>query len=233
MIMIPIIIIYIYSDTILIGLKQDPEIAVISRRYCCILIPGIWAQSMFDATRKFMSAQLETLIPLYIQAGTLVIHLIICWLFVVKFGWRETGAALATDITYILNMIIIDLCCYFLEKYKDTWTYPDMRVFDNLCNYIKVGIPGACMLCFEWWCFELLAIFSGLMSVEALAAEVIIVNIVTFIFMIPLGISYSASSLTGVFLGLEFIPQAKKFSRLTILFNSVITLIVIIILKSC
>jgi MATE family multidrug resistance protein len=62
------------------------------------------------------------------------------------------------------------------------------------------------MLCFEWWCFELLAIFSGLMSVEALAAEVIIVNIVTFIFMIPLGISYSASSLTGVFVGLEFIP---------------------------
>ena len=57
------------------------------------------------------------------------------------------------------------------------------------------------MLCFEWWVFELLAIFSGLMSVEALAAEVVIVNIVTFIFMVPLGTSYAASALTGVFLG--------------------------------
>ena len=57
------------------------------------------------------------------------------------------------------------------------------------------------MLCFEWWCFELLAIFSGLISVEALAAEVVIVNIVTFIFMIPLGTSYSASAFTRIFLG--------------------------------
>jgi len=146
------------------------------------------------------------MIPLYIQAATLVIHLIICWLFVVKLGMREWGAALATDITYILNMLIIDSICYFTPRFKESWILPDKRVFDNLCQYITVGIPGACMLCFEWWCFELLAIFSGLMSVEALAAEVIIVNIVTFIFMIPLGISYSASSLTGVFTGLGFIP---------------------------
>ena len=71
------------------------------------------------------------------------------------------------------------------------------------------------------------------MSVQALAAEVIIVNFVSFIFMIPLGISYSASSLTGVFLGLEFIPQAKRFARLTILFDILLTIIVIIVLKTC
>ena len=88
------------------------------------------------------------------------------------------------------------------------------------------------MLCFEWWCFELLAIFSGLMSVEALAAEVIIVNIVTLIFMIPLGISISASSLTGVFVGLGFIDQAKRFARLTLVFDMIITAIVIIIVKT-
>lgn len=146
---------------------------------------------------------------------------------------RDVGAALATDITYILNMIIIDIVCWRSERYKDTWSLPDRRLFSNMCHYIKVGIPGACMLCFEWWCFELLAIFSGLMSVQALAAEVIIVNFVSFIFMIPLGISYSASSLTGVFLGLEFIPQAKRFARLTIVFDILLTIIVIIILKTC
>ena len=57
------------------------------------------------------------------------------------------------------------------------------------------------MLCFEWWVFELLAIFSGLMSVEALAAEVIVVNIVTLVFMVPLGTAYAASAFTGYFLG--------------------------------
>jgi len=154
-----------------------------------------------------------------------------CWLFIVHLGLRANGAIIATNITYILNMIIIDACCYFMPKFKRAWTVPDLRVFDNMWEYFKVGFPGACMLCFEWWCFELLAIFSGLMSVEALAAEVIIVNIVSFIFMIPLGISYAASSLTGVFLGLEMIPEAKKFSRLTILFNVIVTIIVIALFK--
>ena len=89
------------------------------------------------------------------------------------------------------------------------------------------------MLCFEWWCFELLAIFSGLMSVEALAAEVIIVNLVSLIFMVPLGTAYAASAFTGVFLGRQKINQAKKYARLTILFNIIITLVILIILWTC
>lgn len=56
-IMIPLIIIFSLSDKILIAIDQDPEIATISKRYCCILIPGVWAMSLFDATRKFLSAQ--------------------------------------------------------------------------------------------------------------------------------------------------------------------------------
>ena len=65
------------------------------------------------------------------------------------------------------------------------------------------------MLCFEWWAFELLAIFTGLLGVNELAAEVVIINMVSFIFMLPLGISYSASALTGNYLGEGKIDLAK------------------------
>jgi MATE family multidrug resistance protein len=116
-------------------------------------------------------------------------------------GMREGGAALATNITYIANMIICDIWCYSSKDIRKSMVKPSWDACNDMCLYIKVAIPGACMLCFEWWVFELLAIFSGLMSVEALAAEVVIVNIVTFIFMVPLGTSYAASALTGVFLG--------------------------------
>ena len=231
LVMIPIIIIYLLSDKILIGLDQDPVISKIAKRYCCIMIPGIWAQSMFDATRKFLSAQFEIQVNLYVQLVTLVIHLIICWLFVVKFGWGDWGAALATDITYICNMIGIDAYCYFSPRIQRTHQFfPDKRAFRNLCDYLKIGIPGACMLCFEWWVFELLAIFSGLMSVEALAAEVIIVNLVTLIFMVPLGTAYAASAFTGYFLGQQKIDKAKKYSRLTLVFVVLVTIVILVIL---
>jgi Na+-driven multidrug efflux pump len=109
---------------------------------------------------------------------------------------------MATNITYILNMVIIDIICNYKAELKKTHQgLPDRRSFQNICAYLAIGIPGACMLCFEWWCFELLAIFSGLMSVEALAAEVIVVNIVTLIFMVPLGTGYAASAFTGFYIG--------------------------------
>lgn len=66
MVMLPIVVIYYFSDKILIALNQDAEIAYIARRYCCTLIPGIWAQAMFDATRKFMSAQFEMRAATYV-----------------------------------------------------------------------------------------------------------------------------------------------------------------------
>ena len=118
--MIPIVIIYLLSDKILIALDQDPEISIIAKRYCCILIPGIWAQSMFDATRKFLSAQFEIEIPLYVQFFTLVLHFLWCYLFITVMGGREVGAAMATNITYILNMIIVDVVCVRKESLKKT-----------------------------------------------------------------------------------------------------------------
>jgi multidrug resistance protein, MATE family len=77
----------------------------------------------------------------------------------------------------------------------------DWRVVRDLGSYLRIGVNGMLMLCFEWWAFELLAIFSGLLGVESLAAEVVIINMVTFIFMLPLGISYAASALVGNYLG--------------------------------
>ena len=58
-----------------------------------------------------MSAQFESTIPLYVQLVTLVLHFFWCWLFVIKMGGREVGAAMATNITYILNFIIIEIAC--------------------------------------------------------------------------------------------------------------------------
>lgn len=77
----------------------------------------------------------------------------------------------------------------------------DSSCYTDLVSYLKIGVMGMLMLCFEWWAFELLAIFTGLIGVNELAAEVVIINMVTFIFMLPLGISYAASALTGNFLG--------------------------------
>jgi MATE family multidrug resistance protein len=122
----------------------------------------------FDATKKFLSAQLKTKIPVIVQVVTTALHFGWCHLFIKQLGLNEVGAAIATNITYILNMIIADAWIRILSngEYKDMVFWYDKSVYRELVKYLRIGVSGMLMLCFEWWAFELLAIFTGLLGVD-------------------------------------------------------------------
>jgi MATE family multidrug resistance protein len=155
-----------------------------------------------------------------------------CYIFISKLGLREYGAAIATNITFILNLIICDIWIKLeKKKYGKQWFAFNSDSFKDLGGFLQVGIPGALMLCFEWWAFELLALFSGYMGTEYIASEVIVINITSFMFMIPLGVSYSAASLIGLYLGEKKVHLSKRFAYLTMIFNLIIVGIICILLS--
>ena len=148
---------------------------------------------MFDANKKFLSAQFEICIPVYIQLFTLILHALLCYHFIVVHNGREYGAAMASNITYILNMVIIDIICSYKSSLKRTHGgLPDRRSFKNICTNLSVGIPEACIACFEWQYFILMAIFSGLNGTDSLAANVILVNLTSLVFVVSFGTGYAA-----------------------------------------
>lgn len=114
-----------------------------------------------------MSSQLKNSIPVWTQLLTTVLHLIWCRVFIQGYEMREVGAAIATNITYILNMVIADGVIRYQKNtlFKDMVFFYDSSVFHGCANYLKIGIPGMLMLCFEWWAFELLALFTGTLGV--------------------------------------------------------------------
>jgi MATE family multidrug resistance protein len=75
-------------------------------------------------------------------------------------------------------------------------------------EFLRLGIPGTLMQCAEWWAFELLAIFAGIMGTHQLAAQVAVINIIGLIYMIPLGIQFAAAALVGEQFGANNAKQA-------------------------
>ena len=51
--LLPVIFIFWNAETILLKLGQDPAISKIACNYLRMVIPGVWSQIMFDATRKY------------------------------------------------------------------------------------------------------------------------------------------------------------------------------------
>mmetsp|Transcript_40700 Transcript_40700/g.62113 ORF Transcript_40700/g.62113 Transcript_40700/m.62113 type:complete len:483 (+) Transcript_40700:431-1879(+) len=231
LVMIPMAIIFIFSDNILIAIKQDAQVSTIANHYVTLLIPGVWAMGQFDATKKFLSSQYKNSIPVWVQLCTTLMHLGWCQLFIVRLEMNEYGAAIATNITYLLNMLISDILIRLMARstFQDMVFWYDRSVYEDVGTFLRIGVPGMLMLCFEWWAFELLAIFTGLLGVDQLAAEVVIINMVSFIFMLPLGISYSASALTGNYLGEGKIDLAKRFATLAVVFDAILTTIIVIL----
>ena len=95
------------------------------------MIPGVWAMGQFDSTKKFLSSQYKNSIPVWTQLFTTILHFGWCYLFISKWDLKERGAAAATNITYILNMLIADTWIRMKKNtdFKDMVFFYDGTVF--------------------------------------------------------------------------------------------------------
>ena len=70
------------------------------------------------------------------------------------------------------------------------------------------------MICSEWWSFEIVAVLSGIIGVQALAANTIFIQVLATIFMVPLGIQEATCCIIGNCIGANNVPLAKRFFKL-------------------
>lgn len=114
------------------------------------------------------------------------------------------GASMALNITYTANFLLQEIYVRLILR-EDLAPY-SAKLFrseslEGWLAFLKLGVPGTLMQCFEWWVFEILAIFAGLLGTVQLAAHVAVINVCAFVFMIPLGIQFTASGLVGASIG--------------------------------
>ena len=76
------------------------------------------------------------MIPVWIQAITTVLHFGWCELFIKKMQMEVVGAAICMNITYILNMIVIDVYITVSKTCKDTWIVFNKEAFRGYWEYL-------------------------------------------------------------------------------------------------
>jgi Na+-driven multidrug efflux pump len=58
------------------------------------------------------------------------------------------------------------------------------------------------MICFEWWALEMIILFSGLLGVDQLDSNIILISVSQLKFMVSIGISEALLTL-GNFIGVN------------------------------
>jgi MATE family multidrug resistance protein len=100
-----------------------------------------------------------------------------------------TGVSIAMLITYLTLCVIINVYASRQTDIKDAWFIPNADTFKNIWPYLKLALPGTLMICLEWWTFEAMTLMAGYISVDVTAAEILLLNLCSLLFMIPQGIS--------------------------------------------
>ncbi|KAI5390060.1 Protein DETOXIFICATION 40, variant 2 [Lathyrus oleraceus] len=220
--------IYIFSKPLLIFLGESPEIASAASLFVYGLIPQIFAYAVNFPIQKFLQAQSIVAPSAYISAGTLVIHVILSYVAVYKFGLGLLGASLVLSFSWWIIVIAQFVYIVKSEKCKHTWKGFSFQAFSGLPEFFKLSASSAVMLCLETWYFQILVLLAGLLPNPELALDSLSIcaTVSGWTFMISVGFNAAASVRVSNELGAGN-PKSASFSVLVV---TVISFIICVIL---
>uniref|UniRef100_A0A0E0L5G7 Protein DETOXIFICATION n=1 Tax=Oryza punctata TaxID=4537 RepID=A0A0E0L5G7_ORYPU len=170
---IPISLLWVFIGKLLTLIGQDPVISHEAGRYIVWLIPGLFAYAVCQPLTKFLQSQSLIFPMLWSSIATLLLHIPLSWLLVFKTRMGFTGAALAISISYWLNTFMLAAYIRFSCSCKATRSPPTIEAFRGVGLFLRIALPSALMLCFEWWSFEILVLLSGLLPNPELESSVL------------------------------------------------------------
>ncbi|QRW23429.1 MATE efflux family protein [Rhizoctonia solani] len=165
---IPILCVWHSAESILLVLRQEPEIARLAGIYLKWLSIGLPAY--FQCCH---SAQGLMHVPSLIIGIIAPINALLNWILVwgpqpIRLGF--VGAPLATAISF--NLIAVCSVAYGLLYTPGTAWHPiGRRSFRSLGTLVQLGLAGTGQIASEWWSWELVGLAASQLGPVALAAQ--------------------------------------------------------------
>ena len=76
--------------------------------------------------------------------------------------------------------------------HKECWGGWTMECLDGWGEYLRLAIPGMCMICLEWWAFEIGMVTTGLLGKDYLAANTLCLNFGAYSYLILSGVQIAS-----------------------------------------
>ncbi|KAK3004058.1 hypothetical protein RJ639_019310 [Escallonia herrerae] len=187
---IPLAFIWFYTTNILIFLGQDRDISIEAGIFIRWMIPSLFAYALLQCLNRFLQTQ-NIVIPMMVSSGiTALLHIVVCWMVVFRFGVGSIGAALANTISNWVNVLLLAIYIKFSPACMETWTGFSKEALHDVLSFLKLAIPSAIMICLEYWSFEMVVLFSGLLPNPKLETSVLSISLNTcwMVYMISVGL---------------------------------------------
>src|SRR6476469_8929846 len=235
---LPIMAFPLYGEPILVMLGQAPATARLAQQYLFGLAWGVTPALAFRAIRGFMGAVNRPEPGLWITLAAIPANAVLVYLLIHgALGlprWELFGAGIATP-PINFGMFLAGL--WFAHRRRPFRKY---QVLGNIWRIdwllmrqlIVIGAPISVAFLMEYGMFAAAALLMGLISITALAAHQIALQVTAILFMVPFGIGMAATVRVGHAVGRNDPAAVKRAgfvaTLLGIVLVSALTLTVIV-----
>lgn len=217
-------------NPILDRMNLPETVREVAYEYLIGLSFGIIPLFVFNVLRSFIYALGKTRVVMVILLCSLPINFFLNYVFIFgRFGFPElggAGAGYATSITFWLIAGMTALIIKTQHPFSEYASFSNFKSFSlaKSMEILKIGVPMGLSIFFETSMFAVVTFLISKFNITTIAAYQTALNIVAFLYMIPMSISMAQTVLVGFEVGAGRYKDAKSYSWLGIYLSIIIAL---------
>jgi len=189
------------TETIVVLLGQDKDVAYYTGRVVLFFMPGLLANFIFQILAKYLQNQ-DIVFPVVVAGiAANTVNAISHYIFLNVLNFGVEGAAISQAISQWVNMLCVVGYILVSKVYVSTWSGWSKEAFKEWGEFIYYGVPGFLMIFLDFACFEAGIFMAGTIGKVELASMAIGHQVVSLVYMLPLGAAIACSIRIGQKLG--------------------------------
>lgn len=162
--------IYLFTTPVLKLLGQPDDIAELSGTVAVWVIPLHFAFAFSFPLQRFLQCQLKNTVVAVAAVVSLVIHLLVSWLFVGGLKLGAVGTMATINVSWWANVIV--MFTYSVGGGCPlTWTGFSGEALAGLWEFLKLSASSGVMLCLENWYYRILILMTGNLENAKIAVD--------------------------------------------------------------
>lgn len=157
----------------------------------------------------------ESRIALAMTVTANLVNIGLNYLFILRFGWAAEGAGLATMASQYA-MLVVALALYYRRRHGADWNWSSILDRGGFRAMFGLQVDILVRTLFLVSSFAVFTDFSARMGVAVLAANTLLLRILTFAAFFIDGAAFAVESLAGIFLGAGQHHQLRRLVRLSL-----------------
>lgn len=231
---------FFFVNPLLNSMDLPEAVHNIAHDYLVGLSIGIIPLFLFNALRSFIYGLGKTRVVMILLLLALPLNLFLNYMLIYgKWIFPElggVGGGYATAITYWFILIMTVFIIKSQEPFSNYLKWSSFKAFSikKCMEILKIGVPMGLSIFFETSIFAIVTILISRFDVTTIAAYQSALNIVSFLYMIPLSMSMALTVLVGFEVGAKRNKDARMYSWLGIwlsIFIAFVTGILVILFR--